>query len=722
MRCGIEAWPPLPRHGDLEDVGRREQRSAARREHARPELGRDVQREGGVRLRLALEQALLEHDARAGVALLAGLEHEHHAAAQLRRGAPRAAAPRPPASRCACRARRRASARRSSTRRGGPVSSGIGSASMSARSRIERARASRRAASPPPRCSFRCVSISSGSASSRSSSFSRVFGSSSPSSGSAWIARRSATSSGSSSLASSSSASRSAMAPPRREHGRAAGALEASRAMQPLAARIDALAESKPDGAAFFSDSEDLSWREYARRSDRFAAHLAGLGLAPGERVAVLLPDGPGVHVAFVGCEKAGLVVMGIGPRAGRDEIRHLVTKAGASALVTRPASRDHDFRALFETLRGEGAAAAPPRRGRAPARPATRPATRTARRAPADLAQRRLGVERSLPAQLHLRHHRPAQVRDAPPGALAPLPRAGRGLRRADAGRRVLLGAARAVRLRALDRALHARRARRALRRARALHARRRRCARIERHRVTVLAAVSTQFIMMLERARRSRSTTSPRCACCSPAARRFRTSARREFEERTGAAVLQFYGSNETGALSCTTLARHARACGCAPPATSSRACTCGSTTTPAPTSPRAARGQPACKGPVDEPRLLRGRRRQREAVHERRLDAHRRHRHDRRARAVLRVVGRVADFIIRGGKNISAAGGRGRGRDAPGGRARRRRRAARSGVRRARLRLRRAAARREPRPRRAARAPARARRVDASGGPSA
>ncbi|HEX5632966.1 MAG TPA: hypothetical protein VFX50_07045, partial [Gemmatimonadales bacterium] len=26
-------------------------------------------------------------------------------------------------------------------------------------------------------------------------------------------------------------------------------------------------------------------------------------------------------------------------------------------------------------------------------------------------------------------------------------------------------------------------------------------------------------------------------------------------EFEERTGAAVLQFYGSNETGALSCTT-----------------------------------------------------------------------------------------------------------------------------------------------------------------------
>ena len=78
--------------------------------------------------------------------------------------------------------------------------------------------------------------------------------------------------------------------------------------MKPLAERVDQLAASQPDGVAFFSDTETLTWREYADRSDRFAAHLAGLGLEPGERVAILLPDGPGVHVAFVGCEKAGLV------------------------------------------------------------------------------------------------------------------------------------------------------------------------------------------------------------------------------------------------------------------------------------------------------------------------------------------------------------------------------------------------------------------------------
>ncbi len=75
-----------------------------------------------------------------------------------------------------------------------------------------------------------------------------------------------------------------------------------------------------------------------------------------------------------------------------------------------------------------------------------------------------------------------------------------------------------------------------------------------IERYRVTVLAAVSTQFVMMLN----------------SPAFGAYDLSSLRilftggemvpyerakEFEDRTGAYVLQFYGSNETGALSRTS-----------------------------------------------------------------------------------------------------------------------------------------------------------------------
>src|SRR6185295_13127450 len=126
--------------------------------------------------------------------------------------------------------------------------------------------------------------------------------------------------------------------------------------LKPLAETIDAHAARIPDALAFAAGDAALSWRDYAARSDALAAALLRAGLAPGERVAVLLPDGPGVHVAFVATEKAGLVAVGIGPRAGEAEIRHLVRRSGAVALVSRAHHRDLDTRALAARLREDGA------------------------------------------------------------------------------------------------------------------------------------------------------------------------------------------------------------------------------------------------------------------------------------------------------------------------------------------------------------------------------
>jgi acyl-CoA synthetase len=421
--------------------------------------------------------------------------------------------------------------------------------------------------------------------------------------------------------------------------------------MQPLAARIDALAAARPDGIAFYSDTEDLSWAEYARRSDRFAAHLAGLGLTPGERVAVLLPDGPGVHVAFVGCEKAGLVVMGIGPRAGREEIRHLVKRSGAAALVTRPASRDQSFGALYEDLRREGAAL---RHHLVIERQldTDEPCYAGGPLAPADLVARRLGVNdlfllnstsgtTGLPkcvmhhAARWLHFHELAVVS----GALTPadvfcsvLPAPfGFGLWTAHFTPTAL--GAPCVLLERFS-------AEETLRR-------------IERHRVTVLAAVSTQFIMLLnDPAVAKHELSSLRVLYTGGEAVPYERAA--EFEERTGASVLQFYGSNETGALSCTTTRDtrevRLRTAGHVIPSMSVRLYDeAGNDVTANGT------GQPACKGPVtslgyyEDPAAT-------AKLYTRdgwmltgdiaSIDAD----------GVLRVVGRVADFIIRGGKNLS------------------------------------------------------------------
>jgi len=421
--------------------------------------------------------------------------------------------------------------------------------------------------------------------------------------------------------------------------------------VQPLAARIDALAASRPAAIAFHSDSGDLSWAEYARRSDRLAAHLAGLGLSPGERIAVLLPDGPGVHVAYVGCEKAGLVVMGIGPRAGREEIRHLVRKSGAAALVTRPASRDHDFRALYEALRGEGA---PLRHHLVVERQldADEACYAKGSAAPADLAARRLGPDdlfllnstsgtTGLPKCVmhhqarwfHFHDEAVASGEMTPDDVfLSALPAPfGFGLWTAHFTP-AALGAPCVV----LERFAPEETVRR-----------------IERHRVTVLAAVSTQFIMLLhEPALAKHDVSSLRALYTGGEAVPYERAA--EFEERTGAAVLQFYGSNETGALSRTTLRDgrevRLRSAGHVIPSMHVRLYDdAGHDVTASGT------GQPACRGPLtslgyyDDPAanaklttsdgwMLTG--------DVATLDGE----------GVLTVVGRVADFIIRGGKNIS------------------------------------------------------------------
>jgi acyl-CoA synthetase len=92
---------------------------------------------------------------------------------------------------------------------------------------------------------------------------------------------------------------------------------------------------SRPDGVAFAGDDLNLTWSEYDHLSSQLAAHLAAAGIEPGERVATLLPDGPEAHVAWLAAEKAGLVSVGIGARAGDREIAHLVAQTGASTVLS---------------------------------------------------------------------------------------------------------------------------------------------------------------------------------------------------------------------------------------------------------------------------------------------------------------------------------------------------------------------------------------------------
>lgn len=77
-----------------------------------------------------------------------------------------------------------------------------------------------------------------------------------------------------------------------------------------------------------------LSWAALDHASDAFAAALAGEGVRPGDRVAVLLPNCPQAVIAQLGAWKAGAIVAAINPLYTAAEIGHAIREADAQVAV----------------------------------------------------------------------------------------------------------------------------------------------------------------------------------------------------------------------------------------------------------------------------------------------------------------------------------------------------------------------------------------------------
>jgi len=73
------------------------------------------------------------------------------------------------------------------------------------------------------------------------------------------------------------------------------------------------------------------------RDAERTAAGLRRLGVGPGDRVAVLLPNGPEVVVGYQGILRAGAVIVPVIPSVGATELDHILADCEAVALLTSP-------------------------------------------------------------------------------------------------------------------------------------------------------------------------------------------------------------------------------------------------------------------------------------------------------------------------------------------------------------------------------------------------
>jgi acyl-CoA synthetase len=402
-------------------------------------------------------------------------------------------------------------------------------------------------------------------------------------------------------------------------------------------------AEHSPDRCAYADDpGTALTWREFDDSADALAEQLAGVGVEREDRVAVWHGDSAGIHVLFVAIERCGAVVVGIGARAGTREVAAILRSSRPKLLICdeqRGDAATHvaaEFPVPWLVLTHD----ADFPRLNVDANP--RAVSVESQLGPDDvfLINSTSGTTGLPKCVVHTQNrwyyfHQKAVANGQLTSddiflPVIPTP-FGFGLWTSHSTP-IYLGATAVILERFTPKAT---------------------CEAIARHKISVLCCVSTQLTMLMaDRARRDYDLSSLRVVFTGGEAVPYRPAA--EFEEFTGAKILQFYGSNETGLLSGTTLddsrRRRLRTGGRIVPEMSVRLFDGDQDVT------ATGRGQPGCRGPATSLGYLDG------ADHDQlftrdgwmrmgdicEIDAE----------GYLSVTGRISDFIVRGGKNISAA----------------------------------------------------------------
>ncbi|MGV0624869.1 class I adenylate-forming enzyme family protein [Mycolicibacter minnesotensis] len=389
-----------------------------------------------------------------------------------------------------------------------------------------------------------------------------------------------------------------------------------------------------PDRLSYVDDlGARLTWAEFDNAADALAARLAGAGVRRGDRIAVWHRDSAAIHVLFVAIERCGAVVVGIGARAGIREVTAILTAAQAKLLITdeqrHDAAAELPIDAVCIQELTDAVEIGVPGPQLDPDEVFLINSTSGTTGLPKCVVhtQNRWHYFHQLAVA---NGHLSADDVFLP---IIPTP-FGFGLWTSHTTP-IHLGATAIL----LDRFTAAAT-----------------CAAIARHRVTVLCCVSTQLTMLMaDAASREHDLSSLRVVFTGGEALPYRPAA--AFEELTGAKILQFYGSNETGLLSATTLEdsleRRLRSGGriVAEMAVRLFGGEDGNVDVTA-----TGRGQPACRGPATSLGYLNG------VDHDKLFTADGWMRMgdvcEIDADGYLSVTGRTSDFILRGGKNISAA----------------------------------------------------------------
>jgi long-chain acyl-CoA synthetase len=100
---------------------------------------------------------------------------------------------------------------------------------------------------------------------------------------------------------------------------------------------LDYLSDSArtwPDRSALLFKGSRISYRQLEEESDSLAAALVAIGVKPGERVALCLPNCPQFMIAEFGAWKAGAIVSPFNPTYSEREMGEALRTTGAETLI----------------------------------------------------------------------------------------------------------------------------------------------------------------------------------------------------------------------------------------------------------------------------------------------------------------------------------------------------------------------------------------------------
>jgi long-chain acyl-CoA synthetase len=104
--------------------------------------------------------------------------------------------------------------------------------------------------------------------------------------------------------------------------------------MTNLSSLLDQAAADYPDRPAIKMDDLVLSYAQLRAAAGRMSALLASLGVEPGDRVGIMLPNVPAFPIAFYGALAADAIVVPMNPLLKGREVAYYLSDSGAKALI----------------------------------------------------------------------------------------------------------------------------------------------------------------------------------------------------------------------------------------------------------------------------------------------------------------------------------------------------------------------------------------------------